>query len=50
MQKRKKTIVDLLKSIRGTWNINPKTRVQDNQKKNKKKIRQESKKQIKNEL
>lgn len=42
--KNKKTSYDLMKEVRGTWNINPITRVHDNDsKKNKKKDRQEAK-------
>lgn len=38
---------DYIKGIRGGWVINPRTRVQENEMKNKKKRRQEEKKLIK---
>jgi len=41
-----KTFYDLLKEKRHQWVINPKTRVQENQKKNKKKRRQKDKREI----
>jgi len=44
---KKKSIFDYIKSIRGGWIINPRTRVQDNYMKNKKKRRQDEKKLIK---
>jgi hypothetical protein len=43
MKKRKSTY-ELMKEIRKSWDINPRTRVQDNELKNKKKRRQEEKK------
>ena len=43
-----KSFADLVNSIRKFWDINPRTRVQDNKKKNKKKQRQEGKKVVKN--
>jgi len=39
-----KTFYDTLKSIRLSWTMNPITRIQDNEKKNKKKLRAEGKK------
>ena len=42
--KKKKSTIDLLKEIRNSWVINPRTRVQENDLKNKKKRRQEEKK------
>ncbi|TYQ18082.1 UNVERIFIED_CONTAM: hypothetical protein Cloal_0487 [Acetivibrio alkalicellulosi] len=45
----KKTSIDLIKEFRGLWTINPRTRVHNNNfKKSKKKIRQESKKLCQN--
>ena len=49
MAKSKKTMTDLMKEIRGSWNINPRTRVQENELKNKKKVRQEGKKAAKDD-
>jgi len=42
-----KSTFDYIKGIRGGWVINPRTRVQENEMKNKKKRRQEEKKFIK---
>lgn len=42
--KKKKTSFDFFKEIRRSWDINPRTRVQENNMKNKKKRRQEEKK------
>jgi len=44
--KEKKSTFDYIKSIRNTWVINPRTRVQENTLKNKKKRRQSEKKLI----
>lgn len=41
---------DYMKEIRGSWVINPRTRVQENEIKNKKKRRQEENKLIKDGL
>ncbi|MFZ5988709.1 MAG: hypothetical protein ACOYWZ_16500 [Bacillota bacterium] len=42
--KEKKTSIELMKEIRGTWEINPATRVHDNDiRRNKKKDRQDAK-------
>jgi hypothetical protein len=49
MPANKKTIVDIMKQIRNGWNINPRTRVQENEIKNKKKRRQEDKRVIRGE-
>lgn len=49
MKKSEKTMMDLVAEIRKFWEINPKTRVQDNEKKNKKKRRQKDKKEIREE-
>ncbi len=46
--KAKKSFFDYMKGIRGSWAINPRTRVQENEMKNKKKRRQEEKRLIKN--
>ena len=48
--KSKKSLLDHIKSIRGSWTINPRTRVQENELKNKKKRRQDEKRLIKNEF
>jgi hypothetical protein len=48
--KKKKSTYDYIKEIRKSWLINPKTRVQENELKNKKKRRQKDKKVIKDEL
>lgn len=42
--KKKKTTFDFIKEIRRNWMINPRTRVKENELKNKKKRRQEEKK------
>ena len=42
-KKKKKTTLDLMKTIRNEWNINPRTRVQENELRNKKKRRQDEK-------
>ena len=44
---KKKSTFDYIRAIRGSWVINPRTRVQDNELKSKKKRRQEEKKIIK---
>jgi hypothetical protein len=44
-----KSYLDILKQIRNTWNMNPRTRIQDNELKSKKKRRQEEKRLTKNE-
>lgn len=44
---KKKSTYDYVKKIRGSWVINPRTRVEENDMKNKKKRRQEEKKLIK---
>lgn len=44
MMKKKKTTLDLIKTIRNEWSINPRTRVQENELRNKKKRRQEEQK------
>lgn len=43
-----KSFIDTLKTIRRTWGMNPRTRVQENEKKNKKKAREAGKKESKN--
>ncbi len=50
MMKKKKTALDLMKTIRNEWNINPRTRVQENELKNKKKRRQDEQKMVKEGL
>lgn len=47
MRKRKSTY-DYIKKIRGSWEINPVTRVKENDAKNNKKRRQQEKKLIRN--
>jgi hypothetical protein len=49
IMKKKKSTYELLKEMRGQWVINPRTRVQDNDLKNKKKRRQDEKKMVKSE-
>jgi len=44
---KKKSTFDYIKEIRREWIINPRTRVQDNDLKNKKKRRQEERKLVK---
>jgi len=44
MKKKEKTAFDFIKQIRNSWDINPRTRVRENDLKNKKKRRQEEKK------
>lgn len=44
---KKKSAFDYIKEIRNSWVINPRTRVQENEMKNKKKRRQEEKKILK---
>ncbi|MDP4182843.1 MAG: hypothetical protein Q8942_17375 [Bacillota bacterium] len=44
---KKKSVFDYIKEIRGSWVINPRTRVKENDLKNKKKRRQKEKKLIK---
>lgn len=46
---KKKTTFDYMKEIRSSWAINPRTRVQENNLKNKKKRRQDEKKFIKDD-
>lgn len=41
---KKRTMLDLMQEIRKSWVINPRTRVKENEIKNKKKRRQEDKK------
>ena len=49
--KKKKTSLDLMREIRTTWSINPRTRVHDNDiRKSKKKMRSEGKKETKKAL
>lgn len=43
---KKKNMLDLMKEIRRSWVINPRTRIKENDMKNKKKRRQEDKKLI----
>lgn len=45
-----KSTFDYIREIRNNWTINPRTRVQENELKNKKKRRQEEKKVIKEGL
>ncbi len=49
MKKKKKTMYDLMKEVRRTWSINPGTRVQENETRDKKKRRQQEKKMIRDE-
>jgi hypothetical protein len=43
---KKKNMLDLMKEVRGSWTINPRTRVQENELKNNKKRRQKDKKVV----
>lgn len=47
--KSKKSMVELMREVRNSWSINPRTRVQDNERKNKKKRRQQEKKMVREE-
>ncbi len=47
--KKKKGTYELMKEIRKSWDINPRTRIQENETKNKKKRRQEEKKIVQDE-
>jgi hypothetical protein len=47
--RKKKTAYDLMKEIRKSWSINPRTRVQENEMKDKKKRRQEEKKIVRDD-
>lgn len=47
---KKKSFYEALREVRGTWTMNPRTRIQENQLKDKKKRRQEEKKKIKEGL
>lgn len=49
MARKVKSSLDLLREIRNTWTMNPRTRVQDNELKNKKKRRAEDRKLEKGE-
>ncbi len=44
--RKKKTTLDLIKSIRNEWSFNPRTRVQENELKSKKKRRQNERKLV----
>lgn len=44
-----KSYLDILKQIRNTWNMNPRTRIQENELKSKKKRRQEEKRLTKDQ-
>lgn len=44
---KKKSAFDYIREVRGSWTINPRTRIQENELKNKKKRRQEEKKKVK---
>ena len=46
MDKKKKTMTDIMKQVRNSWQINPRTRVQENELKNKKKRRQGDRKVV----
>jgi len=48
MPRKVKSMVDIIKEIRNTWTMNPRTRVQENELKNKKKRRAEDKKLTRN--
>jgi hypothetical protein len=46
---KKKSCYEYIREIRGSWVINPRTRVQENELKNKKKRRQDQKKMVKDD-
>jgi hypothetical protein len=48
MANKKKTMTDIMKQVRNTWHINPRTRVKENELKNKKKRREAESKLVKN--
>jgi prophage tail gpP-like protein len=47
MVKKKKTMTDMMLQIRNTWKINPRTRIKEDEQKNKKKRREIDKKLVK---
>jgi hypothetical protein len=47
MVKKKKSMTDLMLQIRNTWKINPRTRIKEDEQKNKKKRREADKKLVK---
>lgn len=47
MVKKKKTMTDMMLQIRNTWKINPRTRIKEDEQKNKKKRREAGKKLVK---
>jgi hypothetical protein len=49
MVKKQNRMIELMKQVRNSWQMNPRTRVQENEIKNKKKRRQEEKKLNKEE-
>jgi hypothetical protein len=49
MVKKQNRMIELMKQVRNSWQMNPRTRVQENEIKNKKKRRQEEKKLNKQE-
>lgn len=46
MTEKKKTMIDIMKQMRSSWQINPRTRVKENELKNKKKRREDDKKLV----
>ena len=49
MVKKKKTMTDLMLQVRNTWKINPRTRIKEDEQKNKKKRREADKKLVKSD-
>jgi hypothetical protein len=47
MVKKKKTMTEMMLQIRNTWKINPRTRIKEDEQKNKKKRREADKKLVK---
>lgn len=47
---KKKSTLDILKEVRTMWSINPRTRVQENEKKDKKKRRESAKKLVREDI
>ena len=46
MAKKKRTMTEIMLQMRNTWKINPRTRVQENEQKNKKKRREDDRKSV----
>ena len=44
MPRREKSMLDIMKQVRQSWNINPRTKIKEDERKNIKKRRQDNKK------